>query len=108
MRSCSSMRPMPYSASAAKSATRTTAMRQYRGQLPLLQRIEEYEGVIILASNLRKNMDEHLSGAFMQTIEFPFPDARRSLANMEKGVWPMKTPRQDPIWSCVASRFELT
>jgi SpoVK/Ycf46/Vps4 family AAA+-type ATPase len=73
----------------------------------LLQRIEEYEGVIILASNLRKNMDEAFVRRIYATIEFPFPDAEGRL-RIWQGVWPMKTPRQDLDLEFMASRFELT
>ncbi|NGO75968.1 ATP-binding protein [Streptomyces sp. YC504] len=37
----------------------------------LLQRIEEYEGVVILATNLRQNLDDAFSRRIHMTIEFP-------------------------------------
>lgn len=40
----------------------------------LLQRIEEYEGVVILATNLRQNLDEAFSRRIQVIIEFPAPD----------------------------------
>jgi AAA+ superfamily predicted ATPase len=40
----------------------------------LLQRIEEYEGVVILATNLRQNLDPAFSRRIQQIIDFPTPD----------------------------------
>lgn len=42
----------------------------------LLQRMEEYEGVVIQATNLRKNMDEAFVRRLSFTIEFPFPNEK--------------------------------
>ncbi|QCK16883.1 ATP-binding protein [Mangrovivirga cuniculi] len=41
----------------------------------LLQRIEDFPGLIILASNLKNNMDAAFSRRFQSTIFFPMPDA---------------------------------
>lgn len=40
----------------------------------LLQKIEEYDGVVILTSNLRQNLDEAFLRRLQFAIEFPFPD----------------------------------
>ena len=40
----------------------------------LLQKIEEYEGVVILASNLSKNIDQAFSRRMHYVVEFPLPD----------------------------------
>jgi hypothetical protein len=40
----------------------------------LLQRIEEFPGVIILATNLKENMDEAFSRRFQSMVYFPIPD----------------------------------
>ena len=39
----------------------------------LLQRIEEYPGLVILSSNLKENMDKALTRRFQLVIEFPRP-----------------------------------
>ena len=39
----------------------------------LLQRIESFPGLIILASNLKNNMDDAFSRRFHSTIYFPIP-----------------------------------
>jgi SpoVK/Ycf46/Vps4 family AAA+-type ATPase len=74
----------------------------------LLQRMEEHEGVVILASNFRKNMDEAFVRRLHFTVEFPFPneeDRRR----IWEGVWPEAMPR-DPALDVgfLAGRFQVT
>jgi AAA+ superfamily predicted ATPase len=41
----------------------------------LLQRIEEFDGLVILASNLRKNIDDGFFRRMHFAIEFPMPDS---------------------------------
>lgn len=74
----------------------------------LLQRMEEHEGIVILASNFRKNMDEAFVRRLHFTVEFPFPgeeDRRR----IWEAVWPETMPR-DPALDLgfLAKRFQLT
>lgn len=45
----------------------------------LLQRIEDFPGVIILASNLKSNIDEAFSRRFQSIIYFPLPDKDQRL-----------------------------
>src|SRR5262249_47748720 len=40
----------------------------------LLQRMEAYEGIVVLATNLRENMDEAFTRRIRFIVEFPFPD----------------------------------
>jgi len=40
----------------------------------LLQRIEDFNGVIILATNLKENIDEAFTRRFQSVINFPIPD----------------------------------
>lgn len=74
----------------------------------LLQRMEEHEGIVILASNFRKNMDEAFVRRLHFTVEFPFPteDDRRRIW---EAVWPEAMPR-DPNLDMVflAKRFHVT
>ncbi|WP_305982794.1 ATP-binding protein [Roseivirga thermotolerans] len=46
----------------------------------LLQRIEDFPGVIILASNLKSNIDEAFSRRFQSMVYFGMPDANHRLA----------------------------
>jgi SpoVK/Ycf46/Vps4 family AAA+-type ATPase len=74
----------------------------------LLQRIEEYEGVVVLATNLRKNMDEAFTRRMNATIEFPLPGAGDRY-RIWAGIWPPELPRsKDLDHELLADRFELT
>lgn len=57
----------------------------------LLQQMEEYDGVAILATNLRQNLDEAFIRRFAFSVAFPFPDeaARRDIWRV---VWPSQIP----------------
>jgi hypothetical protein len=57
----------------------------------LLQRLESHPGVVILATNLRKNMDEAFTRRLHVTIEFPTPDAADRL-RIWTGLWPDAAP----------------
>ena len=43
----------------------------------LLQQMEQFEGVAILATNLRQNMDQAFVRRLQFVVEFPFPDAEQ-------------------------------
>ena len=55
----------------------------------LLQRIEEYDGLVILATNLKNNLDDALMRRFQSSIFFPMPQAKERLA-----LWSQGFPRQ--------------
>lgn len=74
----------------------------------LLQRIEEFEGVVILATNLRKNMDDAFVRRLHMSIEFPFPEEEDRLK-----IWRLAFPTDAPMADDVdlgfmARRFKLT
>jgi AAA+ superfamily predicted ATPase len=74
----------------------------------LLQRLEEYEGVAILATNFRKNMDEAFVRRLHFTVEFPFP-THEDRRNIWARAWPEETPRDDAIDpDDLGRRFEMT
>ena len=60
----------------------------------LLQKIEEYEGIIILATNLLQNFDNAFLRRFKFIIEFPFTDAVRRREIWEK-VFPEHVPKEE-------------
>ncbi len=43
----------------------------------LLQRVEDFPGVVILATNLKANIDEAFARRFQSVIHFPLPDAEQ-------------------------------
>jgi SpoVK/Ycf46/Vps4 family AAA+-type ATPase len=74
----------------------------------LLQRMEEYEGVAILATNLRKNMDEAFVRRLHFTLDLPFPDETHR-HRIWQGIWPSDVPRDRDIdLLALAQRFEMT
>jgi SpoVK/Ycf46/Vps4 family AAA+-type ATPase len=58
----------------------------------LLQRVEEYEGIVILATNLRDNMDEAFTRRIRFIVDFPFPDS-----TSRKIIWQTHFPRETPV-----------
>jgi AAA+ superfamily predicted ATPase len=74
----------------------------------LLQRMEAYDGVVILATNFRKNMDEAFVRRLHFTVEFPLPDENDRLRIWES-IWPAATPRDRSIdFRLMAQRFEIS
>ncbi|MDB5998701.1 MAG: ATPase, family [Rhizobacter sp.] len=74
----------------------------------LLQRMEEYEGIAILATNFRKNMDDAFVRRLHFTVEFPFPD-ERDRHRIWQGIWPADMPREDALdLELLAARYEMT
>lgn len=74
----------------------------------LLQRIESHNGLIILASNRRGNLDEAFSRRFQSIIHFPMPKAED-----RHTLWLNTLPEQMPIdggidWQTIAARYELS
>jgi hypothetical protein len=57
----------------------------------LLQKMEQHEGVSILASNLRHHLDEAFLRRLTFIVPFPFPDAAHRRRIWE-GVWPKEVP----------------
>ncbi len=56
----------------------------------LLQRIEDFSGTVILATNLRSNLDEAFARRFQSTVYFPMPDKTLRAAlwrNMLPAKW---------------------
>lgn len=74
----------------------------------LLQRVEAYEGLVILASNQRTNIDEAFTRRFQSIIHFPFPRTEERLALWQKAVPGQTNVAADVNWSQIAARFELT
>jgi SpoVK/Ycf46/Vps4 family AAA+-type ATPase len=74
----------------------------------LLQRMEEHEGIVILASNFRKNMDDAFIRRLHFTVEFPFPNEEDRLRIWEN-VWPETAPRDPGLdLAFLARRFQVT
>jgi ATP-dependent 26S proteasome regulatory subunit len=73
----------------------------------LLQKIEEFEGVVILASNLSKNIDEAFSRRMHYVVEFPLPDESHR-EKLWRGMFPPEVPLgKDVDFAFVAKQFQL-
>ncbi len=74
----------------------------------LLQRVENYDGLVILASNLKSNIDDAFMRRFQSIIHFPIPSA------MERSqLWQLSFPQQATLESSIdivelSHRYELT
>ncbi len=58
----------------------------------LLQKMEEYEGVAVLATNVRQHMDEAFVRRIQVIVEFPFPDEMH-----RRHIWEIMFPREAPL-----------
>jgi len=73
----------------------------------LLQRMEFYDGVTILATNLRSNLDEAFLRRLQFAIDIPFPDEKNRLRIWET-LFPMTVARADDVdLEEMARRFKL-
>lgn len=73
----------------------------------LLQRMEQYDGITILATNLRANMDEAFTRRMQFIIDYPFPDETERL-HIWRTLFPSDLPQGDDIdLELLASRFKL-
>lgn len=73
----------------------------------LLQQIEDYDGVAIMATNLRHNLDEAFTRRLDFLVDFPFPDT-----TYREKLWAAHFPPQAPLDPAVdmlqlAERYRL-
>jgi ATPases of the AAA+ class len=74
----------------------------------LLQRIEEYGGLVVLSTNQKINIDDAFARRFQSVIRFPMPDADQRKAIWTRSFSP-QTEFEDAIsWETVAKDYELT
>ena len=73
----------------------------------LLQRIEEFEGLVILATNLRKNIDDGFFRRMQFVVDFPFPDVAHRY-RIWKHHFPAEAPAQEIDFGYLAERFNLS
>lgn len=74
----------------------------------LLQRIEEFDGVVILASNLRHNIDDAFLRRFQSVIQFPMPRAAERL-RIWREAFPNKAALERALdLARLADRHELS
>lgn len=74
----------------------------------LLQQIEEYDGVCLLATNLIGNIDEAFMRRMTYVVRFPFPDPP-TREEIYRRMIPPSAPVEDDIdWAFLAKTFELS
>jgi SpoVK/Ycf46/Vps4 family AAA+-type ATPase len=74
----------------------------------LLQRMEQYPGPVVLATNFQKNIDDAFLRRLHDVVEFPFPDE-----SARQRIWrqhlPEEAPREDDVdFEFLARKFNLT
>lgn len=74
----------------------------------LLQRVEDFPGVVILATNLKANIDEAFARRFQTAVYFPMPDAEQRL-RLWKGMLNEQCPvAPDLRLETLAEKYELS
>jgi len=74
----------------------------------LLQRVEDFPGLIILASNFKGNIDQAFVRRFNAIIHFPSPSASERLEIWRKTVPPKASLEPGLDLADMANRYELT
>lgn len=74
----------------------------------LLQRIESFNGVVILATNQRGNIDDAFVRRFQSIIHFPMPGIQERALIWEKTMPGNLEKSKEIDWHKLASRFELS
>ena len=73
----------------------------------LLQKLEEHDGVVILASNLKRNIDDAFARRLHYVVDFATPDAPQREA-LWRGMFPAAAPLADDLdFAFLARQFEL-
>jgi len=74
----------------------------------LLQRVEDFPGTVILATNLKGNIDEAFARRFQSLVHFPMPDAEQRLRLWEGMVRHTRRLADDVDLQGLAERHELS
>lgn len=73
----------------------------------LLQRIEDFKGLLILASNFKSNMDDAFLRRFHNIIHFPLPGTSERYKLWVNSI-PQKLTAKDIDWNETAEKFNIT
>lgn len=74
----------------------------------LLQKIENHEGIVILCTNFRSNMDDAFARRLNHVVEFPFPDASLRCHIWQKHLHDRIPQAGDLDLTLLAHQFEIT
>jgi SpoVK/Ycf46/Vps4 family AAA+-type ATPase len=74
----------------------------------LLQKIEDHNGVVILSSNMRGNIDEAFTRRFQNTIYFPIPSIDERLGIWQNGFSKKSILHKQVSLEEIAKRYEMS
>lgn len=74
----------------------------------LLQRVEQYNGLVILATNFKSNIDDAFMRRFQSTVYFPPPGVEERLALWQKSIPSRSRLDKDVNLNNLAQQYELT
>jgi ATPase family associated with various cellular activities (AAA) len=74
----------------------------------LLQRVENYDGLVILASNFKSNIDDAFIRRFQSIIHFPLPNAKERLQLWQLAFPPQLKLAQTVDLAELSTSYELT
>lgn len=74
----------------------------------LLQRIEDYDGLIVLASNFKSNIDNAFLRRFQAVVHFPMPDAKERVRLWEKAFSTQSSLHEGVNLHSIASNHKLS
>jgi SpoVK/Ycf46/Vps4 family AAA+-type ATPase len=73
----------------------------------LLQKMEEYDGIVVLATNLRSNLDEAFLRRMRAIVEFPFPEVDDRLRIWQRTITSAAPLAPDVDLSFMARQFRI-
>ncbi|HLT06653.1 MAG TPA: ATP-binding protein [Cyclobacteriaceae bacterium] len=74
----------------------------------LLQRVEQYDGLVILATNIKSNIDEAFARRFQSIIYFPLPSERERIRLWENAFPKQVKFEKDIDIRALAQKYEMT
>ena len=74
----------------------------------LLQRVEDYNGLIILASNFKNNIDDAFLRRFHSIVHFPLPDQHDRAILWQKSLPLFPAPSPEIDFDNLSRQYELT
>ena len=74
----------------------------------LLQKIEDHNGVVILSSNMKNNIDEAFTRRFQGIVYFPLPTSTERLEIWEKGFSKKSILEKTISLEQIAGKYEMS
>lgn len=74
----------------------------------LLQRIEDYPGIVILATNMKSNIDDAFARRFQSVVHFPFPKTDERILLWKKALPERLSFAADVDMKQLADRYEIS